>query len=283
MLTRNRPGGYLHVRTEPTLEAARELEAEGYTLVRRAFTGEDLDTLRQEAENVFEKLLPDNRGSNKKYEIADHFRYEMFNRSVATQEVIARREILDVIEPLLGEDCHVIANTCWRNPPGGAGHGGGSWHIDAGPHVPLTEDQIWPDEIPHPTFAVGVHLFLQDCGLDSGPTGVIPGSHKSGLPPPTDRLQDVSLTWNNKGVRPLEACAGDLAFFVSDIWHRRLPPTDSDKGRFFLQIHYGRRDIAQRIKPTSIVNHVEPEAAARLQSERERNLVGLHRMGFYDG
>ena len=283
MLTRNRPGGYLHIRTEPTLAAARELEAEGYTLVREAFTGNDLDTLRQEAENVFEKLLPDNRGSNKKYEAADHFRYEMFNRSIAMLEVIGRREILDVIEPLLGEDCHVIANTCWRNPPGGAGHGGGSWHIDAGPHVPLTEDQIWPDEIPHPTFAIGVHLFLQDCELDSGPTGVIPGSHKSGLPPPPDRLQDVTLTWNNKSVRPLEARAGDLAFFVSDIWHRRLPPTDSDKGRFFLQIHYGRRDIAQRIKPTSIVNHVEPEAAARLQSERERHLVGLHRMGFYDG
>jgi alpha-D-xyloside xylohydrolase len=30
-------------------------------------------------------------------------------------------------------------------------------------------------------------------------------------------------------------------------WHRRLPPLPGDAGRFFLQAHYGRRDIAQRI------------------------------------
>ena len=283
MLTRQRPGGYLLVRTEPGTPASLQLEAEGYTLVRNAFSSTETDNLRREAEKVFATLLPDNRGSNKKFEVADHFRYEMFNRSMAAQQFIGRREILDVIEPLLGEDCHVIANTCWRNPPGGANHGGGAWHIDAGPHVPLVEGQVWPDEIPHPTFAIGVHVFLQDCELDSGPTGVIPGSHKSGLVPPTDRLHDIDLTWNNLPVHALEARAGDIAFFVSDIWHRRLPPTELDEGRFFLQIHYGRRDIAQRIKPTSIVNHLEPEAVARLGSERERNLVGLHRMGFYDG
>lgn len=32
-------------------------------------------------------------------------------------EQVGYTRILEVIEPLLGGDCHVIANTAWRNPP----------------------------------------------------------------------------------------------------------------------------------------------------------------------
>ena len=67
----------------------------------------------------------------------EDFRYEMFNKSPRAQKLVGRREILDVIEPLPGEDCHIIANTCWRNRAGAEQrHGGGGWHIDAGPHIP---------------------------------------------------------------------------------------------------------------------------------------------------
>lgn len=283
MLTRQWPGGYLKVREQPAPEASTQLESEGYAVVRGAFSAEDIEALKSEIDNVYEDLLPDSRGSNKANEIAEDFRYEMFNRSPLAQAIVARTEILDVIEPLLGEDCHIIANTCWRNPPGGGAHGGGAWHIDAGPHVPLGPDQVWPDAIPHPVFAIGVHIFLIDCPIACGPTGVIPGSHKSGRPPPVERVKDVELTWGDTGVVPLEASAGDVALFVSDVWHRRLPPTPEDTGRFFLQVHYARRDIAQRIKPTSLVNHLEPAAIERIGSTRERHLLGLHHMGFYDG
>ena len=50
-------------------------------------------------------------------EEAEDFRYEMLNRCAAAQRTVGHPAILAVIEPLLGEDCHVIANTCWRNPP----------------------------------------------------------------------------------------------------------------------------------------------------------------------
>jgi len=46
--------------------------------------------------------------------------------------------ILRAIEPLLGEDCHVISNTAWWQPPGNNEHLGRFWHIDSGPHVPET-------------------------------------------------------------------------------------------------------------------------------------------------
>ena len=60
----------------------------------------------------------------------------------------------------------MIANTAWRNPAGQPGsHGGQNWHIDAGPHIPLPEGVRWPAEIPHPVFAIGVHIYLMDCAL----------------------------------------------------------------------------------------------------------------------
>lgn len=283
MLTRKPPGGYLEVRTEESPRASLQLENEGYAVVRRAFPKREMTKLSKEIESIYDSLLPDNRGANKLLGVAEHFRYEMVNRSALAQEVVGSRAILDVIEPLLGEDCHLIANTCWRNPPNGAAHGGGAWHIDGGPHVPLAPGQVWPEDIPHPVFAIGVHIFMQDCPMACGPTGVIPGSHKSGLPPPHDRPFDVDLTYRNQGVQVVTANKGDIALFVSDVWHRRMPPTKDDAGRFFLQAHYGRRDIAQRLKPTSMVHHLEPAALGRISSEREAHLLGLHGMGFYDG
>ncbi|MYD44513.1 MAG: phytanoyl-CoA dioxygenase family protein [Gammaproteobacteria bacterium] len=284
MLTRLWPGGYLVPRTEAVSAATEELERDGVTLVKKALDGDELIALRDEIAAVYDSTGPDYRDASGERAWSNDFRYEMFNRSPLAQKAALRREILDVIEPLIGEDCHIIANTCWRNPPAeGSTHGGGNWHIDAGPHIPLRDDQHWPQELPHPVFAVGVHLYLEDCPLASGATAVIPGSHTSGRPPPQDRIADVDLTWREVGARTLEAEAGDVAFFVSDVWHRRLPPEESHPGRFFLQIHYGRRDIAQRVKATHQLNHVDEPAMQRIDSDRERLLLGLHVQGFYDG
>ncbi|MCY4094251.1 MAG: phytanoyl-CoA dioxygenase family protein [Gammaproteobacteria bacterium] len=284
MLTRLWPGGYLVPRSAEAGIPTQELERDGATLVKRVLHGDELVELREEIEAVYARYGPDYRDAKKERAWPNDFRYEMFNRSPLAQKAAAHRGILDVIEPLLGEDCHIIANTCWRNPAAtDSTHGGGNWHIDAGPHIPLSEDQRWPDDIPHPVFAIGVHLYLEDCPMSSGPTAVIPGSHRSGRPPPQDRVSDVDLTWQNQRARPIVAAAGDVAFFVSDIWHRRLPPEEEHPGRFFLQVHYGRRDIAQRVKPTHELNHVEDGAMERIESDRERLLLGLHQQGFYDG
>ena len=92
-----------------------------------------------------------------------------------------------------------------------------------------------------------------------------------------------SLDYNGQKVVPLLTRAGDAGLFVSDVWHRRMPTRDGEHGRFFLQVHYGRRDIAQRLLPTTEVNHLSPEAIARAQTDRERRVIGLHPMFFYDG
>ena len=132
-------------------------------------------------------------------------------------------------------------------------------------------------------FAIGVHIFLQDCRVEDGPTGVIPGSHLSGRFPPIDRIMDDDLPYAENQVDLLVAKAGDVGMFVSDLWHRRMPATNEDRGRFFLQVHYGRRDIAQRVRPTEEVNHLSDAARERAVEARQKTVVGLHNIHFYDG
>lgn len=277
--------GYLLPRKAPAPAASEQLQAEGYTLLKAVFTNAEVAELAQQLNAVYDQLPADDRTNGKRPSEEDQdFRYQMFNRSAAAQEAVGHAAILEVIEPLLGEDCHIIANTCWRNPPRHDNqHGGGFWHIDAGPHIPRDPSIPWDDRIPYPVFAIGVHIFIEDCDLNSGPTGVIPGSHKSGRTPPPDRYDDVDLDYQGQRVVPLPAEAGDVCMFVSDVWHRRLPTQQGDRGRFFLQAHYGRRDIAQRVRPTREINHVSDQALARASTDRQRTLLGLHPSGFYDG
>jgi ectoine hydroxylase-related dioxygenase (phytanoyl-CoA dioxygenase family) len=275
--------GYVVVRSEPAPEASQLLEDQGYALLRGALPADEVEKLAAEINAIYAAVPPDLRG-RRTAEQLEPYRYEMLNRSALCQRAVGSPAILEVIEPLLGEDCHVIANTAWRdaaNPEEGAR--GGPWHIDAGPHVPRAEGIPWDDRIPYPIFAIGAHILLQDCPLACGPTGVIPGSHRSGRVPPFEQLFDAQLRCQGQQGIALEGRSGDVALFVSDAWHRRLPTTRDDRGRFFLQVHYGRRDIAQRLRTTEQVNQLSEHAIARAESARERQLVGLHEPFFYDG
>jgi ectoine hydroxylase-related dioxygenase (phytanoyl-CoA dioxygenase family) len=271
----SRRHGNLILRRGEAPAASVQLESEGYAHVAGVLSAPEVAALKTEIAEIYDASPPD-----RERDARGEWRYAMFNRSPLSQRAVGARPLLDVIEPLLGEDCHIIANTAWRNP---AGHQGGRWHMDAGPHIPRPEGVTWPDEIPYPVFAIGVHLFLIDCPLEAGPTAVIPGSHRSGRLPPRDAdEQGMELAYEGQKPVMLPARAGDAILFVSDIWHRGTP-ADADHGRFFLQCHYGRRDLAQRIYTTEEVRHAGADAVARAETERERTLIGLHEPFFYDG
>src|SRR5262245_61969034 len=120
-----RRGGNLTVRRSEAPAASVQLEREGYAVLASVLEPELVARLTREIEEVFARL-PAERGRGDRAE----FRYEMLNRSAACQEAVGHPAILAALEPLLGEDCHVIANTAWWNPPT---FGGGPWHCDAGP------------------------------------------------------------------------------------------------------------------------------------------------------
>ena len=278
MITRRT--GYLTVSSDAVPDASRELEREGYTILAGVFDAAELAELEADIDRVYAEWPPDIRVKNQPEGRYDPFRYEMVNRSARCQEAIAHPAILSVIEPLLGEDCHVIANTAWRQDAGDRDHGGRFWHIDSGPHVPRPPGVPWDERIPYPVFVIAAHLMVRDCPLEAGPTGVIPRSHTSGQAPPY--CEDDDLTCDGRGAVPLVASAGDVALFVSDTWHCRMPSGPTGPGRYFLQCHYGRRDLAPRLRTTRDANQLSEEAVARAGTRRQRDLVGLHRPGFYD-
>jgi len=280
MLTRS-SSGFLTLRDGPIPTSVESLQSDGYVLLDNVFAGDEVTALCTEVERVFDEFPPDERGDLP--EQAAPFRYEMLNRSGLVQRAVGHPRILEVVEALLGEDCHIIANTAWWQPSGNNDHLGRFWHIDGGPHVPRDSSVPWDARIPYPIFAIATHLYLWDCPIEAGPTGVIPGSHTSGQAPPIDRAADDNLEWDGRRAVSIVAEAGDVALFASDLWHRRMPPGTEDPGRMFIQCHYGRRDIAQRIRPTSLVNHLSDEALARARTPRQRTLAGLHPLGFYDG
>jgi hypothetical protein len=277
-----RTTGYLTIRSEPAPAATEQLQAQGFALLPSVLSEHEVAELGADIDRVFDAEPPDIRRKERTPEQYEPFRYEMLNRSAVCQRTIAHPAILEVIEPLLGEDCHVIANTAWRQAPGDNDHGGRFWHIDSGPHVPRPVDVPWDPRIPYPVFAIAAHIFVQDSPIECGPTGVIPRSHLSGQAPPLGLGDDDDLTYDDQGVVPIVARAGDVALFVSDVWHRRLPSLPGDPGRYFLQCHYGRRDLAQRLRPTRSSNQLSDEAVARASTKRERSVIGLHPTGFYD-
>ncbi len=149
-----------------------------------------------------------------------------------------------------------------------------------------------------------------DCNIEDGPTAFVPYSHLSGKMPkwnksaiPEEMSSGIDDVGTNTGmssaggakadpekkheleVVPLMAQAGDVAFFISDVWHRRLPTLDGNHGRFFLQAHFARRDIAQRLVPASESNQLSQVAVDRAISSGKlaaRTIAGLHDIGFYD-
>ena len=202
-----RSTGYLTLRRPGSGSVAtKQLQGQGYVVLEQVFDDKSVKALKAEVERVYKEYPPDERSTRHPPEHWEPFRYEMLNRSAAVQKAIANRKILSTIEPLLGEDCHVIANTAWWQPPDNNKHGGRFWHIDSGPHVPRPADVPWDERIPYPVFAVATHIYLMDCPLKAGPTGVIPGSHTSGQPPPRDRMADDDLDY--EGIKPVALVAG---------------------------------------------------------------------------
>lgn len=83
-----------------------QLERDGYAVVRDVLAPSEIEALTAEILAVFASTPPDRQRNDR-----DEFRYAMLNRSALSQATAGHPRILAVIEPLLGDDCHVIANT----------------------------------------------------------------------------------------------------------------------------------------------------------------------------
>jgi Phytanoyl-CoA dioxygenase (PhyH) len=194
----------------------------------------------------------------------------VFNRDPFWLEFLDRPGIIDVAEAALGRDCHVIGETAWRSLPGFRGD---PLHVD---YLPVTWTSTTPAAAPRmPIFILTAHFYLCDVSADLAPTCVLPGSHRAGRAPRAEESE-----WNGREAVPVLAHAGDCLLFRSDLWHSGSANRHANAMRHLLQVHYGRREMAQHFSPYLEwrFNPVVIKAATK----RQRRLLGDHEPGAYD-
>jgi hypothetical protein len=256
---------YQELPTYEVTETGRMLQAmqsDGFALIRGVFEASEVQAARAKIDDL-QPLHWDFTGPT------DHYK-NVFNRDPFWLAFLDRQGVIDLAEASLGGDCHIIGETAWRSHPG---HFGVGLHLD---YLPME----WPDpgvpkEVHVPMFLCTAHIYLSPQPKELCPTYVIPGSHRAGRRPgPTE------MHWNGRLPQPVLCDAGDVLFFRSDLWHCGSDNLTPDEVRYLLQVHFGRREMAQHFAPF-LEWRFNPDVLAAC-NQRQRRLLGDHRQGAYD-
>lgn len=202
--------------------------------------------------------------------VDDHFKC-VFNRDPRWLRYLDRPGVIELMEAALGGDCHIVGQTAWRSRPGFIG---GELHVD------YLVMELPPALLADPSFQLPMqictaHFYLDDIDMDLCPTLVIPGSHRAGRKPRTGEAQ-----WQGRGLQPVLCRAGDVLIFRSELWHAGSRNRTSDRSRHLLQVHYGRRMVAQKFSPY-LAFRFNPAVIAAC-TPRQRRLLGGHEPSEYD-
>jgi hypothetical protein len=189
-----------------------------------------------------------------------------FNRDALYLDYLDKPGVIELVEDVLGDDCHIIQMTQWNT---GRREDQGM-HADWKPIV-LPDDVGADPRVNIPALIMTAHFYLDDMYEDLGPTRVIPGTHRAGSKPHHDSDQ-----WNNVQEQSILCKAGDVIVFRSDLWHRG-GANRTDQVRYLLQVHYANRWIAQRFPPF-LSFQFNPEILSQA-TPRQRRLLGEHRAG----
>jgi ectoine hydroxylase-related dioxygenase (phytanoyl-CoA dioxygenase family) len=249
------------------MSTANHLEAlhdQGFTLLPGVLDASGIAALRQ----LIDQLQPihwDYRGL-----VDDHFKC-VFNRSPEWLPYLDLPGVIELAEAALGEDCHVIGQTAWRNHPGFVG---AELHLD---HLAmeLPESLLADPDFQLPMQICTAHLYLDDIDTDLCPTLVIPGSHRAGRRP-----RPGETTWQARPAEAVLCHAGDALVFRSELWHAGSRNRSADRSRYLLQVHYGRRMVAQKFSPY-LYWQFNPAVLAAC-TPRQRRLLGDHEAAEYD-
>lgn len=245
----------------PVAEALRALQDEGFVLLRGLLDAAQVAEVRA----LIDALKPihwDYEG------LVDHYKC-VFNRSPRWLPYLDPPGLIEIAEAALGADCHVIGQTAWRCHPGFIG---AEMHLD---YLPMAlPAELLASGFELPMFLCTAQIYLDDIDADLCPTRVIPGSHRAGHAPWPDEE-----SWCGRTAEPVLCHAGDCLLFRSELWHsgsRNLSP----RTRYLLQVHYGRRMVAQKFSPY-LDWRFNPEVLVAC-TPRQRRLLGDHQAAEYD-
>ena len=222
---------------------------------------------------------------------ATTFHQNLFNRHPQWLDLIDPPQLIEAVEELIGEWCHIVGMTAWRTEPGHGKetlHGDGTRRLHADQiFFPLDEELLINGRVQLPIMLMTLHYYLVDIDQRLAPTWVIPGSHKAGAGPAGSRpkpgypgtLSGAAKEWRGRAPQPVLCGAGDGMLFRSELWHSGSRNDSPDRARYLLQVHYSPRGTSQRFPP-----HLEfrlNEEVVAAANVRQRRLLGGHKVTAY--
>ena len=246
-----------------TASRLQALHRDGFVLLPGMLDAAQIGTLRNAIDGL-EAQHWDYSG------LLDHYKC-VFNRDPLWLPFLDLDGVIELAEAALGADCHVIGQTAWRCHPGFVGM---ELHLD------YLVMELPPSLLADPAFELPMqictaHLYLDDIDADLSPTRVIPGSHRAGRPPAAGESR-----WQGRAAQPVLCRAGDVLMFRSELWHAGSDNRTADRTRYLLQVHYGRRMVAQKFSP--YLHWRFNPAVLAAATPRQRRLLGEHREAEYD-
>lgn len=244
-------------------EQLQALHDDGFVLIRDVLDALQIALIRCAIDDL-QPLHWDYQG------LLEHYKC-VFNRSPLWLSFLDLPALIGLAEAALGDDCHIIGQTAWRSHPG---YPGLPLHLD---HLPM---QLPPwlyaqHDFSLPMQIITAQLYLCDIDLAIGPTWVVPGSHRAGRAP-----EPGEDSWQGQGAQALLCRAGTVLVFRSDLWHRGAANSSAGQVRDMLQVHYGRRMVAQKFSPY-LSWQFNPQVLAAATA-RQRRLLGEHAESEYD-
>jgi ectoine hydroxylase-related dioxygenase (phytanoyl-CoA dioxygenase family) len=247
-----------------TSERLQAMHRDGFCLLRGVPDAGRIAVLRQ----AIDRLQP--RHWDYQGLLDDHYKC-VFNRDPAWLPYLDLPGVIELAEAALGADCHVIGQTAWRSHPGFVG---ADLHVDY-LAMELPESLLEDPGFELPMQICTAMLYLDDIDAALCPTLVVPGSHRSGRAP-----RPGETHWHGRHAVPITCRAGDLLFLRSDLWHAGSRNATADRSRYLLQIHYGRRMVAQKFSP--YLDWRFDPAVLAAATPRQRRLLGEHEPAEYD-
>lgn len=202
--------------------------------------------------------------------LVDHYKC-VFNRDPFWLTYLDLPGVIELAEAALGSDCHIIGQTAWRCHPGFIG---ADLHQDYLP-IALPESLLADPAFEMPMHVCTAMIYLDDIDDAFCPTLVVPHSHRAGRPPLSGETQ-----WRGKPAEAVLCRAGDVLMLRSDLWHAGSKNRTQDRSRYLLQVHYGRRMVAQKFSPYLTFSFNQEVVAAA--TPRQRRLLGDHAEAEYD-
>jgi len=242
---------------------------QGWGIIPGVLTGDQCAELRNEMDRIFHDIPithPEQGYGN------EHHRVKMFQFSPLIASYIDYTPVIDVMDRILGNTCHLIYNNAVFSS---RQHAIDTWHTDDELWLPLPPGATLPDDIPAPCFCINTQWYLTDVGEEDGPTQVVPFSQRSGTVPQLGA--DGIPRWRGHEPRSLIVKAGDVVLQNWMTWHRGAP-VQSQRTRYLLQFGYGRRLIAQRFYPFVNYHHA-PAWLLEQATPRRRRVLGFHERG----